>query len=269
MKTVQVLSLLSFYTLSSLYGTSDNDKPTLEQLVNTKKVKIGFECYRDEQNFDIESWKNIVVATSTLVDHCNNVVLTDEHFKQIYNTVDYIRNERRTHPCPAIHGLVSVSVGEPSEIMYSPEHLQNLVWLGCLATGNNPEIDTIKEIAIVITDPQLNIVAQSPIFELSDSSIEHVESQILDFIKLYTNEKPFLLGQDRIMRYRAMLKKSMPTLEAYFSTVTMNCFSMREFCMLWQHDIYHRNEINSSLQAAHDAIAEAKFYKEKYFKLAQ
>jgi len=46
-------------------------------------------------------------------------------------------------------------------------------------------------------------------------------------------------------------------------------FSTREFCMLWQRDIYHRNEIHSSLQAADQAIAEARFYKEKYFQPAQ
>ena len=270
MKTVHLLSFLSFVTFTSLHGHPDTCKPTLEELVNANKVKISFECYRDEQDFDKESWQNIVVATSTLLDQCQNTALTDAHFKEIYNTVDYIRNERREHPCPAIHGLVSVSVGQPSEKISYLDHAQNLVWLGCITTGQYPNEDSLKEICVIITDPQLNMIAQSPIFELDqESAIDKIEMAILDFIKHYTHEKPILLGRDRIIKHRALLKKCMPTLEAYFSTVTMNCFSMREFCMLWQRDVFHRNEIHSSLEAAYDAIAEAKFYKEKYFQLAQ
>ncbi len=270
MKTVQLLSALSLATLISLYGQADSDKPTLEQLLNANKVKISFECYRDEQDFDKDSWQKIVVATSDLVNTCAASPLNDSIFQEVYNTIDLIRNERITNPCPAIHGLLSVSVGDPSEKISYPEHHKNLVWLGCITTGYDPEKDTIQEMTLIITDAQLNMIAQSQIFALNQESFtDQIESQILDFVKQYTSEKPALLGADRIMRCRAMLKKCMPNLEEYFSTVTINCFSMREFCMFWQLDVYHRNEIHSSLQAAYEAVAEAQFYKEKYFQPAQ
>ena len=261
--------LISAATFFCLHAQENDEKPTLEQLANCRNVKISFECYRDEQNYDKESWQYIVETASTLVDSCKDTALTDAHFQQIYTTIDSIRNERATHPCPNIHGLVSVSVGEPSEKISYPENKQNLVWLGCKTTGYDPQKDTIQEIAIIITDPQLNIIAQSPIFKLVDSSLEQVESHILDFVKQYTQEKPALFGNDRITRHRALLKKYMPSLEAYFSTMTMNCFSMRQFFMLWGFDVYHRDETHSALEVAYQAIDEVRFYKEIYFNAAQ
>jgi oligoribonuclease len=143
---------------------------------------------------------------------------------------------------------------------------QLLVWLGYKTTGFNPEKDTIQELAVIVTDSHLEVIAQSPLFVVNDSTLEETEMQILDFIKQYTQgvPKPYLCGSDRIMRVRFLMQKHMPTLEAYFSTVTLGSFSIREFCRLWNLDFYSRTATHSALEDAHEALAEATYYKERY-----
>lgn len=259
---IKFILVTSIFSLFISLGAQEYYKPTIEELNDCTKVKISFEWYRDEKGYDTQLWHNIVQAGDRLIDYCREKTSTKTDFKEIYNTIDYIRDEHKNNPS-SIHRLVSVSVGDPSQQVSNPEHSENIVWMGCVATGSNQEIDTIKEITIIITDPQLNFIAQSPLF--TSESTQTIESSILNFIKQYTGDKPILAGQDQILRQRAVLKKIMPTLESYFSPITINCFSMREFCMLWNQPIYVQQDMHSSLESAYQAIEEARFYQQSYF----
>jgi oligoribonuclease len=218
----------------------------------------------------MNSWLIMATAIDDLVTKC--YTYPDEKSAQLleetFGVITSFRTMQLNNPLQGIQETLIVggqSTAQSEKLAY-PEHTNNMVWLGCLTTGDYPNEDSLQEICLIITDPQLNIIAQSPIFELNQGSdIANIELLILDFVKHHTKEKPTLLGQDRIGKYRALLKKCMPTLESYFSTVTMNCFSIRELSMFWQLDVYQRNEVHSALQSAYEAIAEVKFYKERYF----
>ncbi len=262
----------SILILNTFISAQYPEIPTTEQLLNTDNWEISFKWKRDsnKQNVDMDSWLTIANAMHDLV--IKGYTYPDEKSAQLleeaFKTITSLRHMQLNNPLKGIQETLFVGgqSSAQSEKLAYPEHTNNMVWLGCLTTGHNPNDDSLQEIAIIITDPQLNIIAQSPIFELNqESDVDKIELFILDFVKHHTKEKPALLGQDRIREYRALLKKCMPHLEAYFSTVTMNCFSMRELCMFWQLEVYQRNEIHSSLEAAYEALAEAKFYKEKYF----
>jgi oligoribonuclease len=267
--------ILSFALLPTLLycAAPEQEKPTLEQLESSRQVHIGFTVYRDDLTTpeDKETWRNVVIAVNNLIDVCqewsddNNDLL----FQEVYNAIEFLRDQKKANPSPAFHGLLSVSVGERSETI-NQSQTNNLVWLGCGTTGYNPERDSITEIAVIITDSELNILAQSPLFSLKNNSASEVEAQLLSFIKTYTNEYthelPFLCGPDRIMKIRALLKKQMPGLEAAFSSVTINNFSTREFCILWNLEVFARKTPYNAWHAAYEALAEAAFYKKKYFK---
>ncbi len=97
----------------------DHTKPTLEQLMSSKSVRISVECVRDEENVNLRAWQEIVVAVNKLIDMCYAVDSdqdgNDLVFQEVHKTIDYIRDVQRTHNDHAIHGILNVSVGNPEE----------------------------------------------------------------------------------------------------------------------------------------------------------
>jgi len=104
---MKLFYLLPFLSLT-LYGL---EKPTLEQLYNTDKIEISFSCYRDKRHVDMDSWLKIAVATDNLIDKCYTYPdeKDDELFEETFNTIRFIRNERRTNPSQGIHSLLYVA----------------------------------------------------------------------------------------------------------------------------------------------------------------
>lgn len=111
--------LLAVCTFICLKAQDAHDKPTLEQLVNSKSVKISIECLRDEENVNLQAWQEIVVAVNALIDLCyaadSDKVSNDVVFEEIHKTIDYIRDISRVSGKQGIYGVVNVSVGTPEE----------------------------------------------------------------------------------------------------------------------------------------------------------
>ncbi|MBI3252657.1 MAG: oligoribonuclease [Candidatus Omnitrophica bacterium] len=173
-----------------------------------------------------------------------------------------------------------------------------LVWIDLEMTGLDPAKCTVLEIGTVITDNELNVVAQGPCLAIHHSdrvlssmepwskyhhkksgltdeckkskvSLKKAETEALDFVKAHCKPKSAPLCGNTIWQDRRFLVKYMPRLEAYLHYRVVDVSSVKELVSRWypaeykmprQKDQTHRvqNDINESIE-------ELKYYREKVF----
>jgi oligoribonuclease len=179
---------------------------------------------------------------------------------------------------------------------YMAGNANNLVWLDMEMSGLNPDGDRILELAIVVTDQELALVAESPAWVVHQSDAvlagmdewnqkthgrsglidkvhastmdeAAVEASALDFLKKYSlaNHSPMCgnsIGQDR--RFMA---RYMPTLEAFFHYRNLDVSTLKELCKRWQPAIYKgfkKKSRHTALADIHESIDELKYYREHF-----
>jgi len=108
-------------TVISLHASTNNQKPTLDELVNSRVARISFEIFRDEQNVNMEAWQQVVVALNDLIGKCTGSVSDEDGnnklFQEVYRTIEYVRDTRRVGTPQGINGVLIVSVGQPQQDM--------------------------------------------------------------------------------------------------------------------------------------------------------
>ncbi|WP_028534366.1 oligoribonuclease [Paludibacterium yongneupense] len=175
----------------------------------------------------------------------------------------------------------------------------NLVWLDMEMTGLNPDGDRIIELAVVITDSQLEIVAQSPVLVVHqpDATLDamddwnkstHGRSGLIDRVKASTlteaeAEQQMLaflrehvapgispmcgnsIGQDR--RFMA---RWMPELEAYFHYRNLDVSTLKELCKRWKPEVARgvvKKGRHEALADILESIEELRYYRANFLKL--
>lgn len=176
---------------------------------------------------------------------------------------------------------------------------QNLIWIDLEMTGLNPEIDRIIEIATIVTDSQLNILAEGPVFAIHQSdelldqmdewnTLHHnksglvnrvkastvseaeAEAQTLHFLEQYVPLRKSPMCGNTIWQDRRFLTRYMPKLEAFFHYRLIDVSTLKELALRWAPQIYNSVQKESKHEALadiHDSIAELKHYKENFLKL--
>ncbi len=175
-----------------------------------------------------------------------------------------------------------------------------LVWLDLEMTGLNPKRHRIIEIATVITDSELNIIAEGPelaihandtilkrmndyVHEMHQRSglldkvrnskitIEDAEKQTLEFIDEHIESKyrPPLCGNS-IGTDRRFLDAQMSTLEMRLHYRVVDVSSIKELVMRWNPELMGempaKLETHRALDDVIESIEELKFYREKIFR---
>jgi oligoribonuclease len=174
---------------------------------------------------------------------------------------------------------------------------QNLVWMDLEMTGLDPERETIIEIATIITDGDLNIIAEGPNIVIhqpdhlldgmdewntahhgdsgltakvksSTTSMHHAEMQSLDFIRQYVPAQTSPLCGNSIHQDRRFLVPYMPELEAYLHYRNIDVSTIKELARRW-----YPNDKAPIKKAEHLALAdiresinELRWYREKLFR---
>jgi oligoribonuclease len=175
---------------------------------------------------------------------------------------------------------------------------QNLIWIDLEMTGLNPDSDLIIEIATVVTDKDLNILAQGPVIAVhqSDDALaamddwnqkHHGQSGLIERVKASTthdaeaerltieflkdwvpeNTSPICgnsIGQDRRFLYRYM-----PKLEAYFHYRNIDVSTLKELAARWAPQVKDGFKKESSHQALDDiieSIEELRYYREHFIR---
>ncbi|KYC29279.1 oligoribonuclease [Sterolibacterium denitrificans] len=175
-----------------------------------------------------------------------------------------------------------------------------LVWLDMEMTGLNPDGDRIIEIAMVVTDSQLGIVAESPswVVHQSDAVLDGmdewnkgthgrsgliekvrastfdeaaIEAQCLDFIKQHVPARTTPMCGNSICQDRRFMARYMPALEAYFHYRNLDVSTLKELCKRWRPELAKgvtKNGQHTALADILESIEEMKYYREHFIRLA-
>jgi oligoribonuclease len=175
----------------------------------------------------------------------------------------------------------------------------NLIWIDLEMSGLLPDSDVILELAVVITDVNLNALAESPVLVVHQSDavldgmdawykgthgksglIEKVkasalseaeaEAQMIEFLKQYVPSGKSPMCGNSICQDRRFLARYMPKLEAYFHYRNLDVSVLKELALRWKPRIYDGFKKASNHTALADileSIEELKYYRENFIKL--
>ena len=172
----------------------------------------------------------------------------------------------------------------------------NLIWIDLEMTGLDPEKMVILEIASMVTDGDLNIIAEGPNMAINHpenvlnqmeewSMTQHKASGLLDRVRssvydcrqgeeetlkflsscCVKGESP--LCGNSIWQDRRFLKKYMPDLEEFFHYRMIDVSSIKELVTRWYPSIppYEKRKDHLALSDIHESINELKFYRQRFF----
>ena len=174
---------------------------------------------------------------------------------------------------------------------------QHLVWMDLEMTGLDPEVDTILEIATLITDGELNIIAEGPslaihqpdsvLETMNDWCKEHhgdsgltarvrtstigmkeAEELTLAFIKQFVPERTSPLCGNSIHQDRRFLVPYMPKLEAWMHYRNIDVSTIKELGTRWYPTIRapRKKAEHLAMEDIRESIAELAFYRKHFFK---
>lgn len=174
-----------------------------------------------------------------------------------------------------------------------------LVWIDLEMTGLDPEKERIIEIATIVTDSDLKVIAEGPVLavhqptEVLDAMDEWctkthgasgltqrvkespitesaAEEQTLNFLAQYLEPGKSPLCGNSIGQDRRFLVKYMPRLEGFFHYRNLDVSTIKELARRWRPDILEgvrKKGTHLALDDIRDSIAELQHYRETFFKL--
>ena len=177
--------------------------------------------------------------------------------------------------------------------------LNNLIWLDLEMTGLDTFGDSIIEIATVVTDAHLNILAEGPVIAIYQpeeilAKMDHwnqrqhkktglldrvrvsttdeatAESITLNFLKRYSYEKKSPLCGNSICQDRRFLSRCMPTLEAFFHYRNLDVSTLKELTKRWNPEVFKgikKGNKHEALADILDSIEELRYYRESFLRI--
>lgn len=174
----------------------------------------------------------------------------------------------------------------------------HLVWLDMEMTGLDPAKERIIEVAVVVTDAQLEVIAEGPVLAIHQSDelldgmdawnkgthgrsglIERVkastvteadaETQLLDFLSQYVPPGKSPLCGNTISQDRRFMFNYMPRFETFFHYRNLDVSTLKELCRRWKPEIYkgfQKKSKHEALADIYESIDELKYYREHFLK---
>jgi oligoribonuclease len=175
----------------------------------------------------------------------------------------------------------------------------NLVWIDMEMTGLDPDKDRIIEVAAVVTDPDLNILAEGPVFAIHQSDalldgmdawnkgthgrsglIDRVKAstvtesqasaELITFLKKYVPAGKSPMCGNSICQDRRFMVRGMPELEAFFHYRNLDVSTLKELCKRWKPELaagFKKHQMHTALADIIESIEELRYYREHFIKL--
>lgn len=175
----------------------------------------------------------------------------------------------------------------------------NLAWLDMEMTGLNPDVDRIIEVAMIITDSDLNVLAQSDVYVIHqpDSIIDHmdtwntathnrtglvgrvkasaltedeVEQKLLDLMAEWIAPQASPMCGNSIHQDRRFMVRYMPRLEAYFHYRNLDVSTLKELAKRWAPAVakgFVKKGAHQALDDITESIEEMRYYRAHFIQL--
>jgi oligoribonuclease len=179
----------------------------------------------------------------------------------------------------------------------NPTHL---LWLDMEMTGLSPDSDRIIELAIVVTDADLNTVAEGPVLvvhqpdevmnamdnwnkgthgksglidrvKASQLNEAEAETQMLEFVKQHVPARTSPMCGNSICQDRRFLARYMPQLEAFFHYRNLDVSTLKELAKRWRPGLseeFKKSNKHEALADIYESIDEMKYYREHFIRSA-
>ncbi len=183
--------------------------------------------------------------------------------------------------------------------MGAPLDPLNLVWIDLEMTGLDPERDRILEIATVVTDKDLNIVAEGPALvihqpeeilaqmgtwcqthhaasglleEVRQSRLTEREAELrtLEFLRAWVPPETSPMCGNTVCQDRRFLARYMPELERFFHYRHLDVSTIKELARRWRPGVlsgWEKRGVHRALEDIKESIEELRHYRETFFKL--
>ncbi|HEX2530774.1 MAG TPA: oligoribonuclease [Burkholderiaceae bacterium] len=174
----------------------------------------------------------------------------------------------------------------------------NLVWVDMEMTGLDPDTDRIIEVAVVVTDAELNILAEGPVFAIhqSDETLDRMDAwnkgthgrsglidrvkastvkeadaevALIDFLKHFVPSGKSPMCGNTICQDRRFMARGMPKLEAFFHYRNLDVSTLKELCRRWSPGIangFKKHQKHTALADIIESIEELRYYREHFIK---
>jgi oligoribonuclease len=175
----------------------------------------------------------------------------------------------------------------------------NLVWIDMEMTGLDPDGDRIIEVAAVVTDPDLNVLAEGPVFAIhqSDETLDKMDAwnkgthgrsglidrvkastvteeqaaeQLIAFLKQWVPAGKSPMCGNSICQDRRFMARGMPKLEAFFHYRNLDVSTLKELCRRWKPELasgFKKAQKHTALADIIESIEELKYYREHFIKI--
>jgi oligoribonuclease len=180
-----------------------------------------------------------------------------------------------------------------------PPKAGSLIWIDLEMTGLNTAWDGIIEIATVVTDADLNVIAEGPMLAIqqpeemlagmdewntrqhtksglvervrnSTITVAEAERQTIDFLRRHVGRNESPMCGSSICQDRRFLARLMPELEAYFHYRNLDVSTLKELALRWAPDVaasFKKRSSHLALEDIHDSIRELRHYREHLLKV--
>ena len=175
----------------------------------------------------------------------------------------------------------------------SQAHDDNLIWIDLEMTGLDTDADSILEIATIVTDKQLNILAEGPVFairhevdrleamdswnrnqhhrsglwqQVLNSSTDHAEAEqaTLAFLRKWVPAGKSPMCGNSICQDRRFMHRQMPRLERYFHYRNLDVSTLKELARRWAPQVargFSKESAHTALSDIRDSIEELNYYR--------
>ena len=180
--------------------------------------------------------------------------------------------------------------------MHNP---QNLIWIDLEMTGLDPDHDVIIEMATIVTDSELNTLAEGPVIAIHHSDdvlarmdawntrthgasgltqrvresridMAEAEAQTLAFLEQWVPKGKSPICGNSICQDRRFLYRHMPGLEGFFHYRNLDVSTLKELAARWApqvRDSFKKGGAHLALDDIRESIAELRHYREHFIKL--